>query len=443
MQGVCQFGLFWACLSAYVLTRLARRKTMPTTSDFSSESVPDAASATRMTPAERRASGSLALIFGLRMLGLFIVLPVFALEARKYPGGDDTARVGLAMGIYGLTQAVLQIPFGMAADRWGRKPVIYAGLMLFALGSFVAAAAGSLDALILGRALQGAGAISAAVTALLADQTRDIVRTKAMALIGASIGLVFSVSLVLSPLLTAWWGLHGLFAMTAGLALAGMAVVRWLVAAEQPRCATASSSIVALSAVLRMPALLRLNAGVFVLHAVQLSMWMAVPALLVQAGLPKAQHWLVYLPTVLLSFLLVGGTLFRLERQGHLRTVFLLAICLVLVVQLGLWSLSAAPSVAGMLLWMFVFFCGFNVLEASQPSLVSRLATPAVRGTAMGVYNTLQSLGLFVGGAAGGWVVQRHGVQALFMGTACAMLLWLWLAWDMQPPAPQSGSALH
>ena len=182
-----------------------------------------------MTALERRSTQSLAFIFALRMLGLFLVLPVFALEARKYPGGDDPALVGLAMGIYGLTQGVLQIPFGIASDRFGRKPVIVVGLLLFALGALVSAGAETLHGLVLGRALQGAGAISAAVTALLADQTRDEVRTKAMALIGASIGLMFALSLVLAPVLTAWLGLSGLFVLIAVLALSGVAVVLWRV----------------------------------------------------------------------------------------------------------------------------------------------------------------------------------------------------------------------
>ena len=234
-----------------------------------------------MTPLERRSSATLACIFALRMLGLFLVLPVFALEAAHYPGGNDPALIGLAMGIYGLTQGVLQIPFGLASDRFGRKRVIVLGLLIFALGSFVAALAGSLTWLIVGRSLQGAGAISAAVTALLADQTRDEVRTKAMALVGASIGLMFALSLVMAPLLSGWIGLHGLFALTGVLALAGIGIVVWWVPAEpvqhkvQPRGRLAE--------VLRHPGLLRLDFGVFVLHAVQLAMWVAIPALLVQA----------------------------------------------------------------------------------------------------------------------------------------------------------------
>ena len=385
-----------------------------------------------MTPVERRASASLAAIFALRMLGLFLVLPVFALEAAHYPGGDDPTLIGLAMGIYGLTQGVLQIPYGMASDRLGRKRVIIAGLLVYALGSFVAALADSLTGLVIGRALQGAGAISAAVTALLADQTRDEVRTKAMALVGASIGLMFALSLVLAPLLVTHIGLSGLFALTGSLALAGVAVVVWAVPAEprlhkdQPRGK--------LSEVLSHAGLLRLDVGVFILHAVQLAMWMGIPALLVQAGLPKDHHWWVYLPAVLASFAVMGATLFPLERRGYLRAVFLVAIGLVALVQLGLLWAVDAPHIAWLAFLLFIFFCGFNVLEATQPSLASRIAPPHARGAALGVYNTLQSLGFFAGGAAGGWLVKAHGLPALFTACGVAMAVWLVVAWPMTAP---------
>lgn len=386
-----------------------------------------------MTSLERRASISLASIFALRMLGLFLVLPVFALEATHYPGGNDPARVGLAMGIYGLTQAVLQIPLGMASDRWGRKRVILAGLAFFALGSGVAALASSLDGLIVGRALQGAGAISAAVTAFLADVTRDSVRTKAMALVGISIALMFALSLVFAPVLVSHIGLGGLFWLTGSLALAGMAMVAWVAPPEPTEHKDAGRA--GLREVLRHPGLLRLNLGVFVLHALQLAMWMAVPALLVQAGLPKAQHWQIYLAALLGSFLLMGGVLFRLERRGHLRAVFLFAIGLLLVVQLGfgVGSLSL-PGLPVLGVFLFLFFLGFNTLEASQPSLVSRLAPAHARGAALGVYNTLQSMGLFVGGAAGGWLNARWGATGLFMACALLSLLWLLVAWPMAVP---------
>ena len=392
----------------------------------------------RMTALERRASGSLAMIFAARMLGLFLVLPVFALEARKYPGGDDPALIGMAMGIYGLTQGILQIPFGLASDRFGRKRVIIAGLLVFAAGSFIASAAPTLGWLIVGRALQGAGAVSAAVTALLADQTRDEVRTKAMAIVGASIGLMFALSLVAAPLLAARIGLGGLFSVTGGLALVCIAVVAWWTPPEPvihknvPRGRLAD--------VLTDPALQRLDVGVFVLHAVQLAMWVAVPALLVQAGLPKDQHWHVYLPAVLASFVVMGATLFPLERRGYLRAVFLGAVGLVALVQLGLLLVAGHPSVAVLGGLLFVFFCGFNVLEASQPSMASRLAPPQARGAALGVYNTLQSLGFFAGGAVGGWLTKSVGAGGLFAACAGLMLIWLVVAWPMRAPAARKSA---
>jgi MFS family permease len=394
-----------------------------------------------MTGDERRASGALALVFALRMLGLFIVLPVFALEAARLPGGDDPARVGLAMGLYGLTQAFLQIPFGLASDRFGRKPTIVVGLLVFALGSAIAAWAPDLTWLSIGRAVQGAGAISAAVTAFLADLTRDGVRTKAMAMVGASIALMFAISLVLAPLLAGWVGLSGIFLITCALALAGIAVVVWVAPAEPSRHRPADIGQVlgaGLREVLRHPGLLRLNFGVFVLHAVQLAMWMAVPALLVQAGLAKAAHWQVYLPAVVASLLVMGGVLFPMERRGKLRGVFLAAIGLIGLVQAGLWW--AATGSAGTGLWtlgglMFVFFIGFNTLEATQPSLVSRLAPTHARGAALGVFNTLQSLGFFVGGAAGGWLASTQGARGLFIACGVAMLVWLVAVWPLQMPA--------
>ncbi|MEF9964060.1 MAG: MFS transporter [Comamonas sp.] len=386
-----------------------------------------------MSPAERRSSFSLALIFALRMLGLFLVLPVFALEAHKYPGGNDPALVGLAMGVYGLTQALFQLPLGMASDRFGRKKVIVLGLLVFAAGSLVAGMAGNLHTLLLGRALQGAGAVSAAVTALLADQTRDEVRTKAMALVGASIGLMFALALVLSPLLVVHIGLSGLFLMTCGLALGGIAVVLWVVPPEplQHRGGVRGG----LREVFRHADLVRLNAGVFVLHTVQMSMWVAVPAMLVAAGLPKDAHWQVYLPAVLLSFVLMGG-LFALERRGYLRGALLGSIALVALVQiaLGLVATSGhAPTLWLMGVLLFVFFCGFNALEATQPSLVSRMAPASLRGAALGSYNTLQSLGLFAGGALGGALIRWGSVADLFIATSALALLWLVLTWPLQP----------
>ena len=358
-----------------------------------------------MTSAELRASGSLALIFALRMLGLFLVLPVFALEARHYAGGDDPAMVGLALGLYGLTQALFQLPLGIASDRFGRKKVIVLGLLVFAVGSLVAALADSLLGLMWGRALQGAGAVSAAVTALLADLTRESVRTKAMAMVGGSIALMFSVALVLV----------------------------WVVPPEPAQRSDLPRGRFA--DLLQHGDLLRLNAGVFVLHTVQMAMWVAVPTLLVQAGLLKAAHWQVYLPTVLLSFVALGG-LFRLERKGQLRAALLLCIVLILLVQLGLGALTwlgDTPTLWPLALALLVFFIGFNMLEATQPSLISRMAPDSLRGAALGAYNTLQSLGLFAGGAVGGLLARHGSLTGVFVATSVLCVLWLLLTWPLQP----------
>ncbi len=399
----------------------------------------------RMLPDERRAAFSLASIYAKRMLGLFMVMPVFMLEARHYEGGDDLSAIGLAMGMYGLVQAVLQIPFGMAADRFGRKRVIYLGLALLALGSIVGAMATSVTGLALGRALQGGGAISAAVTALLADQTRDAVRTKGTALVGASIGLMFALSLVLGPLLSAWGGLSAIFALTLLLSVGGVVIVRFWTPPE-PALPAAGRVRHSLWGLLVHRDLIRLNFGVFALYAVQLASWVSIPALLIQAGVASADHGWVYLPAVLLSFVVMGVTLFPMERRGLLRPLFLGCIALVLLVQVA-WGVLAGSSpplwLLGILL--FLFFCGFNVLEASQPSLASRLAPTGARGSALGVYNTLQSLGIFAGGAMGGWLLKTVSASGVFMTSAGLMLLWLLVAWGTRfvHTSPQGVSTAH
>jgi len=370
------------------------------------------------------------------MLGLFLVLPVFALEARKYPGGDDPALIGLAMGIYGLTQGILQIPFGIASDKFGRKPVIILGLLVFAVGSLWAATADTMQGLLVGRALQGAGAVSGAVTALLADLTRDMVRTKAMALVGASVGLMFALSLVLSPWLAGWIGLSGLFLLTAVLAVGGIAVVHlWVPDAPETH---APSDRLGFNDVVRHMGLMRLNFGVFILHAVQLAMWVAIPAMLVQAGLEKHDHWQIYLPSVAASFVVMGGV-FAMERRGYLRAAFLAAVALIAFVELALlWVASITPSLHALAALLFLFFCGFNVLEAIMPSLTSRVAPAAARGAAMGLYNTLQSLGFFAGGWLGGLGAKLYGTQGIFVSCTLLMVLWLVVAWPMVVPQPKN-----
>lgn len=383
-----------------------------------------------MTPAERRAGVSLASIFALRMLGLFLILPVFAVHAHTIPGGDNLTLVGLAIGAYGLTQACLQIAFGAASDRFGRKPVILFGLLLFVIGSGVAAMADDIYMIIAGRVLQGAGAISAAVTALAADLTRDQHRTKVMAMIGSSIGLVFAVSMVAAPLLYAVIGMSGIFWLTAILAFGAMGVVIWVVPAAPPVPRANGGRFID---ILLDGQLMRLNFGVFALHLIQTTMWVMVPAALVaQGGLPLVEHWKVYLPAVLLSFVVMVPAVIIAERHNRLKQVFNGAVVLLAVVQFGLYAW--ADGVVPIALWLTLFFIAFNVLEATQPSWISRIAPPAAKGTALGVYSTLQSLGLFLGGLLGGWLGQRYGGSAVSLACGMLALVWLALATSMNPP---------
>jgi MFS family permease len=348
----------------------------------------------RMSPDERRAGASLASIFALRMLGLFLILPVFSVYAKTLPGGDNLALVGLALGAYGLTQAFFQIPYGIASDIFGRKRVIVIGLLVFALGSFVAAWAPDMTWIIVGRVLQGAGAISAAVTALAADLTREEHRTKVMAMIGSSIGLVFALSLVGSPILYGWIGMGGLFALTGSLAL--IAIVLLLKAVPAAPSPLGHEKL-PLRRVLFDPDLIRLNVGIFVLHMTQMAMFVVLPhALVNHGGLEASAHWKVYLPAVLLSFAIMVPAIIAAERKDKMRPIFLAAIALLVVVQSGLLVYSA--SLWALALWLVLFFVAFNVLEATLPSLVSRTAPPSAKGAALGVYNTTQALGLFWSG---------------------------------------------
>jgi MFS family permease len=382
-----------------------------------------------MTAHERRASFSLASIYALRMLGLFMVLPVFALEARHYQGGSNEMAIGLAIGMYGLVQACLQIPFGLAADRYGRKRVILLGLFLLALGSVVAALANSVQGLAIGRAIQGGGAVSA----LLADQTRVQVRTKGMALIGASIGLMFALSLGIGPVLNQWGGLPLIFWCTFALSVAGMGVILYWTPPEEPflQNNTHLSWQETRTLVFGLD-LLKLDYGVFILYGVQLATWMALPALLIQAGIDKSDHGWFYLPAVLLSFVVMGGTLFPMERKGLLKPLFIGSIVLVFLVQFGfIYESTHKPEVWVLETLVFLFFCGFNILEASQPSLASKIAPQQARGAALGVYNTLQSLGIFAGGAIGGWLAKTYTSTGLFLTCSALLLSWVVVSWRM------------
>ena len=387
--------------------------------------------ADRMTRQELRAGLSLASIFALRMLGLFLILPVFSIHARQMPGGESLTLVGLALGIYGLTQAFLHIPFGMASDRYGRKRVIVLGLLLFAAGSFLAALATDIYVVILGRALQGSGAISAAVTALAADLTREQHRTKVMALIGSSIGLMFTVSLAAAPALDAVIGLAGIFALTGLLSLAGIVVVTRAVPNPPP---PAEHAPVRFREVLLQPELLRLNFGILALHLVQMAMFVVVPAAIVSAGgLPVSGHWKVYLPVVVASFFLMLPPIFYAERHGRIKPIFVGSVFVLVLTQVGFFfGLGHFPMLVATLL---AFFVAFNILEASLPSMISRIAPAQAKGAALGVYNTTQSLGLSIGGVMGGVLAQHFGASAVFALGIGLTLIWLVIAVTMQAPA--------
>jgi MFS family permease len=404
-------------------------------SSVASEVVAELISTEKMTKAEFRATLSLASIYGLRMLGMFLILPIFAVYAASLPDKPSAFMVGLALGAYGLTQALLQLPFGMASDKYGRKPMIYLGLGVFAVGSMVAALAMNIEGIIIGRAIQGAGAVSAVVTALVADLTRDEHRTKAMATIGATIGLAFAFSLVAGPILNAWMGVPGIFFLTGILTLGAIAVVRFVVPdpVNSHYHSDTSAAPAKLKDVLKDGQLLRLNYGIFALHAAQMAMFVVVPFAINQSSeLSINQHWTIYLPVLLISFVLMVPAIIYAEKKAKIKQIFVSAIALMLLAQL-LFAVSI-NAFWGIVFSLTVYFVAFNVLEASLPSIISKIAPAAAKGTAMGVYNTSQSVGIFVGGALGGYLSHAFGFASVFVFCGVMMFLWLLLAFSMRAP---------
>lgn len=384
-----------------------------------------------MTSVERRTVSSLALLYSFRMLGLFMVLPLLALYVADLPGATP-ALIGLALGIYGLTQAVLQIPFGWLSDRVGRKPVIVGGLLLFALGSAVAAVSDSVYGVILGRALQGSGAIASTVMALVADLTREEQRTKAMALVGMSIGLSFAVALVMGPVVAGLGGLSAVFWFTVLLSLTGIAIVLFTVPAP-PAAGVEHTDVGARAGLIGRSlldrSLARLNYGVFALHFILMACFLVVPGSLEQlAGVERERHWLVYLPVLLLSIAGMVPLMTLAERGGRPRQMFLLGIG-IMAAGVALLGFSATTFMLYAGLWLF--FVGFNYLEATLPSLVSKTVFAGGKGTALGVYSTCQFLGAFAGGAVGGWVLQQAGLAVLIEICLGLAALWWILAFPL------------
>jgi MFS family permease len=386
-----------------------------------------------MNKVEKRTAMSLAAIFAMRMIGLFMILPVFSLYAEELSGSTPFL-IGLAISAYGLTQAVFQIPFGLMSDRFGRKRMILVGLALFAAGSVVAALSSSIEGVILGRALQGSGAIAAAVMALAADLTREEQRTKVMATIGITIGLSFGVSMILGPVVSQWSGLSGLFWLTMVLALGGMLVVIfWVPTPDRTaRHCDAGTIPAQFRSVLANSELLRLDFGIFALHLILTAGFVVLPlALRDGAGLAAADHWLVYLPVMLMAIGLMIPLVILAEKQRKMKQVFLVAIGLVIVAELGF--IQFYNDLTGLILFLVIFFTGFNLLEAVLPSMISKIAPPDSKGTAMGVYSSSQFLGAFVGGVSGGYLYGTQGIEMVFLLCVIVLTIWLLIALGMKP----------
>jgi predicted MFS family arabinose efflux permease len=386
-----------------------------------------------MTASERRATWSLASIYALRMLGLFLIMPVMSLFAEQMEGSTPWL-IGLAIGIYGMSQALLQIPFGLVSDRIGRKKIIVFGLLLFCLGSVIAALSTTIYGIILGRAVQGSGAIAAPVMALLADLTQEVHRTKAMALIGASIGISFGVAIAAGPVIAGFIGIHGIFWLIAVLSLLAILVIIFLVPQPQQSKKHRDAELDSGSffQVLKKIELLQLNYGIFILHAILMASFVVVPLLMRDAGLLPAEHWKVYLPVFIASFAVIIPFVILAEKKRKMKPVFLAAILILVLAELGLMQFNT--SLFGIIGFLCLFFSGFNLLEATLPSLISKTAPGDLRGTAMGIYSTCQFLGAGIGGSVGGWCYGEYGAKGVFLFCALAALSWLLLSFSMKPP---------
>jgi len=386
-----------------------------------------------MTALEKRTTLSLASIYALRMLGLFMILPVLSLFAEQLSGATPFL-IGMAISIYGLTQALLQIPFGLLSDRFGRKKIIVIGLLLFASGSVVAAMSTSIYGVLLGRALQGSGAIAAAIMALVADLTQEVHRTKAMAMIGASIGLSFAAAVTLGPVLASLAGVQGIFWLTAALSLLAILVILFIVPNPVKSKIHRDAELVPgqFSKVLKSPDLLRLDYGIFTLHMVLTAGFVIIPLLMRDAGLAPERHWQVYLPVLVTSLATIIPFVILAEKKRKMKIVFMGAIAALVLAETGFLRFN--QSLTGIISCLWLFFCGFNLLEATLPSLISKTAPGDLKGTAMGAYSSSQFMGAFMGGMTGGWLFGEYGAWSVFLFCALAALSWLLVALFMRTP---------
>jgi len=387
----------------------------------------------RMTPSEIKASSILASIYALRMLGIFLILPIFSVYASNLPSQPSVFQIGLALGIYGLTQAIFQIPFGVVSDYIGRKKVIYFGLILFIIGSLLAGFSTKIELITLGRAIQGAGAISAVLSALLADLTSNESRTKAMGIVGVSIGLTFALSLVLGPIINKLIGVSGIFILMGVLSFVAIIVIKLFITEAPKTQKVKKINLSELSFVLRRWDLNRLNFGIFVLHATQISLFITIPYYLIsKGGVALSEHWSIYLPILFLSFVFMVPMIIFSQRWNLSKQTFLVSILLLFVSQFffinfsyGLLSISLA---------LLVYFIGFNFLEASLPSLVSKIAPIERKGFSLGVYNTFQSLGMFFGGVLGGITANNFGYEGVFY--FCGIIIFIWFILSLSITMP-------
>ena len=389
-----------------------------------------------MNSLEWRVTASLAAVYAVRMLGLFMILPVFALYAESLPGYTP-AMVGLAIGIYGLTQAIFQIPLGVLSDKVGRKPVIIGGLMVFALGSAIAAMAHSLWLIVFGRAIQGLGAVAGPTMALAADLTREENRTRIMAVIGMTIGMSFMGGMILGPIISGFhgWGVPGIVWSTMLLAFAGIALVVFAVPTPVHSTQHRDAGIIKgyLSIALKNVALLRMNAGVFILHLVMTANFLVLPPIFEHdLGLPRIEHWKVYLPIFAGSFILSIPLIIIAEKKHKIRSLLLGSTVALIIAEL---VMALGYTHIGLLLAaFFLFFIGFNFLEAVQPSLVAKYSDVSTKGTAMGIFSSSQFFGIFAGGSLGGLINHQFGTEGVFLFSALVVALWLILALQLPQP---------